>query len=143
MKPLNSTSTESDHQKAIIKWSRTHPICSQYLMATMQSGKYGIAAYVARKALGQRAGVSDLFLAYPIYEDIEIECDNVVETVSGGKRILYAGLWMELKCPEKTAPSFIQPNQREWLERMTQVGYCARVVYGFNGAITTIEEYLK
>ncbi len=54
----------------------------------------------------------------------------------------YAGLWLELKKPG-TTKSGIQDNQREWLERMESVGYCAKVVYGFNDAITTIESYLS
>jgi hypothetical protein len=70
------------------------------------------------KAMGVMPGVSDLFLAYPM-----------------GR---YSGFWMELKAPGKK-PTQVQ---REFLQRMRDVGYCADWYDNWETARDAILEYL-
>ena len=111
---------ESEHQKLIWKWAKRHSICCDFLCAIPNGGTRNIREAVNMKAQGVRAGVSDMFLAYPSHG--------------------YAGLWIELK---KDRKSYLSESQITWLERMLQVGYQAQVAYGYEEAIKFIEEYLK
>lgn len=53
-------------------------------------------------------------------------------------------LWIELKAPatKTTKAGKPTPLQVEWLERMSQVGYAARLCFGWIAAKETIQEYL-
>lgn len=113
---------ESDHQKLLWKWAKQHPICCDYLFAIPNGGirPRHFKEITNLKAQGLRAGVADMFLAYPNH--------------------WFAGLWIELK---KDYQSEVSEAQLVWLERMVGVGYEGRIAYGHKEAIAIIEEYLE
>ena len=111
---------ERDHAKFFVQWYMTNSICREYMLAIPNGGKRN--AWEARnmKLEGVRAGVSDYFLAYP----------------SKGK----AGLWIELKSPDK---GILSKNQKEWIDKMNSVGYMAEVGYGWKECADLVISYLK
>lgn len=106
----------------------------QYLIHIPNGGARSSAREGANlKAMGVRAGVSDLFLAYPSgWLDKEVEC---------------FGLWLELKrqigayASEGAAYKSVTNNQRDWLELMEGKDYRAEVAYGADQAIKIIHAY--
>ncbi len=81
--------------------------------------KCSISEGVRQKALGLRAGVSDLFLAWPT------------------KR--FPGLWIELKVNDNK----LTKMQVVWLELMEKAGYATAVVYDdWEKVKLLIEQYL-
>ena len=111
---------ESEHQKLIFKWAKTHSICCDYLFAIPNGGTRNIKEAVNMKAQGVRKGVSDLFLAYPVGH--------------------LSGLWIELKKDTKCS---LSKEQVVWIERMKLIGYAAEVAYGFKDTVQIIRIYLK
>jgi hypothetical protein len=111
--------TESNEQIAAMDWLRLqHPKIAEH---TMHIGNERKATYYAgyiMKRMGVLKGASDLFMAWP----------------SGG----YHGLFIEVKS-KIGKPT---PHQLHFLERMNSVGYMARVCYGAEEIIDTIQEYL-
>ena len=120
---------ESAEQKALIQWARMTRLrgvlVSDFLISNNNAQKTS-SAWAGRRLNdeGRKAGVSDLFLALP---------------ANGA-----CGLWIELKAPatKTTKAGKPSPAQIEWLERMSQVGYAARLCYGWEAAKVTIQEYL-
>ena len=119
---------EDDHQKALMQWAKVTRlrgiILADFLIAIPNGGKRKLKEAARMKAQGVKAGVSDLFLALP---------------ANGA-----CGLWIELKAPKTTTTKAGKPSQSQidWLERMSQVGYAARLCYGWEAAKVTIQEYL-
>lgn len=99
-------------------------IVADFLIAIPNGGKRKLKEASRMKAQGVKAGVSDLFLALP---------------ANGA-----CGLWIELKAPKTATTKAGKPSQSQidWLERMSQVGYAARLCYGWEAAKVTIQEYL-
>lgn len=112
---------ESQHQSALIRWSKYHPIAKDYLIAIPNGGYRNPREAARLKTEGVREGVSDLFLAYPTDQ--------------------YHGLWIELKRPKPKGR--VTVSQRKWLDRTSGVGYLSQVAYGFDHAKQIIEEYLN
>lgn len=120
---------EHQHQVALIDWARRVRIppasdipagafIADFLLAIPNGGKRNAFEGARLKAEGVKPGVSDLLL--PIRR--------------GG----FAGLWLEMKAPgEKPTP-----DQREWLERMTNAGYFATWADSWDKAATAISDYL-
>lgn len=119
---------EDDHQKALMQWAKVTRlrgiIVADFLIAIPNGGKRNFNEAARMKGQGVKAGVSDLFLALP---------------ANGA-----CGLWIELKAPatKTTKAGKPTPLQVEWLERMSQVGYAARLCFGWIAAKETIQEYL-
>ena len=113
--------TEHQHQRAIFEWAQYHPICKDYLIANLQGRRTSIQEGRTLKLLGQKKGVSDMFLAYPVMN--------------------FNGLWIELKLP-KAPPSAITIEQKAWITRMEGVEYMALVGFGVDDTIIKIEAYL-
>lgn len=119
---------EDDHQKALMQWAKVTRlrgiIVADFLIAIPNGGKRKLKEAARMKAQGVKAGVSDLFLALP---------------ANGA-----CGLWIELKAPATKTSKAGKPSQSQidWLERMSQVGYAARLCYGWEAAKVTIQEYL-
>ena len=123
---------EDQHQEALVTWANCANLpcgekIGQYLFAIPNGGKRGKAEGARFKKQGVKAGVSDLFLAYPFGE--------------------YAGLWIEMKAPaespDKKPKSRPTAAQKEWLNRMLGVGYDGAVCYGWHEARQLITNYLK
>jgi VRR-NUC domain-containing protein len=110
--------TEEQIQIAVMDWARLHPICKDYLIYNVNSGDRHISYAKKLKRMGQRKGVSDLLLAYP--------CNG------------YHAAWIELK--SKTGVLTIE--QKEWINRMIEVGCKAYVVRSIDDAIAAIKDYL-
>lgn len=109
-------------QIAIIQWAYHQPIPRDYLIAIPNGGSRHPIEARNLKRQGVKAGVSDLFLAYPVSP--------------------YAGLWIELKRPSPHK-SNVTTAQATWLERMQQIGYAGYVAYGSVDAIQKINTYLQ
>jgi hypothetical protein len=98
---------------------------SDYLIHPPNGGKRNAAEAARLKAQGVKAGVSDLFLAWPAHG--------------------LHGLWVELKAPAEHGKPAGKPTQAQldWLDRMAAVGYSAQLCYGWRGAAETISAYLR
>jgi hypothetical protein len=107
--------TEDQEQIALMHWARLTPICRDYLIHIPNGGSRNVLEAKKFKAMGVKAGVSDLFLAYPSNR--------------------YGGLWIELK---RKGGKLTEP-QRHWLSCMNNLGYKACVCYGWGEAKLIIE----
>lgn len=120
--PARRRQNEAGEQAALFQWARLAE--KQYpalrlLFAIPNGGTRRDAIEGAHlKAQGVRAGVPDLFLPAP-----------------SGK---YAGLFLEMKAQGGR----LQPNQREWLDALTEAGYKTAVCFGYEAARAEIEQYL-
>jgi hypothetical protein len=116
------TGTEDMHQMELIRWAKKAVIggieVAEYLFHIPNGGKRSIATAKRLKAMGVKAGVSDLFLPVP----------------RGG----YPGLWIELKAEGGRTSE----EQDDWLEKMRVQGYRVAVCVGWLAAKELITEYL-
>ena len=92
--------------------------CLERLYHTPNGGYRNQAEAVQLKRMGVKPGVPDLFLPYPVGD--------------------YSGLWLEMKT-DKGKPTACQ---RDWIEYLRSVGYCAYICHGAGEAINAIEAYL-
>jgi HNH endonuclease/VRR-NUC domain len=115
---------EHQHQKALIDWAhinkRQYPWLL-YLIAVPNGGHRRPAVAGKLKAEGVKAGVSDLFLAYP--------------------KGAYSGVWIEMKAPRSQGGKAPSRAQLEWLEAMRKNGYAAAVCYGWDDAREVLLAY--
>jgi len=105
-------------------WSLAHKqfgIPEQLLFAIPNGGQRSIVTASKLKAEGVRAGVPDLFLAYP--------------TPHGGR-----GLFIEMKKPIGGRVSY---NQDVMLFNLANVGYHCAICHGWLEAKDAIEKYMK
>lgn len=113
---------EDVEQMCLFRWARdnegAHPEL-ELLFHVPNGGKRSKAEAARFKAMGVRAGVSDIFL--PV------------------ARAGYHGLWIELKRLDDGRPS---KAQLKWIERMTAEGYVAAVCHGWVQAARMICTYL-
>ena len=116
--------TEAEEQEAVIRWafleSGWRPEL-RMLFHIPNGGTRNKREAVHLKELGVKAGVPDLFLAVP--------WDG------------FHGLFIEMKRASKTAR--VSPEQREWIQALTENGYRAVVCYGFEQARDAIINYLE
>lgn len=114
--------SEHQHQAALFKWAElakaTHPELAM-LAAVPNGGHRHIAVAAKLKAEGVKAGYPDIVLDVARYP--------------------YHGLRIELK-PAKSGR--LSPQQKEWIEQLSQRGYQAVVCKGWEDAKATIEAYL-
>lgn len=114
--------TESNEQIAAMEWLRLqHPKLVAYTMHIGNERKSTYWAGYIMKQMGVLKGASDLFMAWPMLE-------------KG-----YCGLFIEVK--SKTGKA--TPEQLAFIKRMNEVGYFAKLCYGADEVISTIQEYLK
>ena len=69
--------------------------------------------------MGVKAGVSDLFLAYPNPN--------------------YHGLWIEIK----SETGKISPKQQHWLKLMAEVGYATAISYRIENTYDILQDYFE
>lgn len=114
---------ETEEQAALIEWADKtviDGICiGDYLIHIPNEGKRGPKAARDAKRLGLRKGVPDLFLALP----------------RGG----YAGLWIEMKSMDRKPTA----DQNQWIKRVNEIGYIAKIEFSCNDAVKTITEYIN
>jgi hypothetical protein len=113
--------TEHQIQKSLIRWANVmklnHPEL-ELLFAVPNGGWRGKASAGKIKAEGAKAGVPDLFLAYPAHG--------------------YSGMFIEMK----TEKGRLSELQKVWIDRLSSVGYLCVVAYGLDEAIESLEKYL-
>lgn len=115
---------EHQHQAALVEWARlvrapgVEGFIADYLFAIPNAGKRSPVAAARLAAEGLKKGVWDLMLALPF----------------GGR----PGLWIEMK--SKTGS--LEPEQREWGQRMTAVGYVTVVCRSCDAAREAVLQYL-
>ena len=113
--------SEFDEQVNLFMWARymENQIPELKFMFHIPNGEYRHINTAKRlKALGVKAGVPDIFLAFP--------WDG------------YHGLFIEMKAGKnKTTPA-----QDEWIGRLCQAGYAVAVCYGWEAAKKEILDYL-
>lgn len=115
---LGATTSERDHQRSVFEYRSVKVYEDErweYLYANV-NGQYRRGE---RPEPGLTAGVPDMTLAWP----------------EGS----HHGLYVELKRPGGR----LTDSQEEWLERLRKAGYAAKVCYGADEAIATIERYLE
>lgn len=126
--------TEAQEQKTVIAYF-SHSWIGQYLIHIPNGGSRSSAAEGANlKAMGVKAGVSDLFVALPKHYD-----DGTIK---------YCGLWIELKrCQayyktDNAAYRAVTTAQKEWFALMCLRGkYQCYFCYGADQAIRVIDAY--
>ena len=125
--------TEDLEQMKVIEWCKTTDYLSTQngkplglsRIFHIPNGGWRSKSEAARlKAMGVKAGVSDLFLPIPVGE--------------------LHGLWIEMKAPagETTKAGTVSKEQSKWLEMMELSGYGAAVAFGADEAISIIKEYM-
>lgn len=115
--------TEEEEQITLIEWaammSGRHPELKT-LIHIPNGGSRNKAEAAKLKAMGVRAGVSDLFLP-----------------VARGR---YHGLWIEMK---RRKGGKMSDEQTAWIRAMRAQGYAAEVVRGAGQAMELIMSYLE
>ena len=113
---------EHQEQSALFRWAqlneRKYPALNM-LFAVPNGGHRHIAVARKLKASGVKAGVPDLFLAWPSKK--------------------YHGLFIEMKAGKNKCTV----EQIDWLGRLKVAGYFADTCYGFEQARDTIINYLN
>lgn len=115
MKPFFMTETQ--HHIGLMVWAKTQPILSEYLIHIPNGGYRHPKEAIKLKKMGVKAGVSDLFLAYPNPH--------------------YHGLWIELKSEKGK----LSPEQKHWLNLMEAVGYGVAVSYSLEETYDILQNY--
>lgn len=111
--------TEHQEHMSLMHWIRLQPDIDPYFIHIPNEGKrHPVTGYILRRK-GLKSGVSDFFLAKP----------------RGSK----GGMWLELK---RRKLGVISDSQKSWIELMLNVGYEAKICYGWEDAVRCIEEYL-
>lgn len=113
---------ESKEQSALFKVAQYNTITRDYLHAIPNDGKRDPRTGANFKRRGLKAGVPDICLPYP--------CNG------------YHGLYIELKRSDKSK-SRVTPEQKQWIEKLSKVGYAAHVAYGWQDAWNIITNYLS
>ena len=113
---------ESENQIMLFRWAELQKV--KYPMLSLMfhipnGGKRGIKEAVRFKKEGVKAGVPDIFLAYP--------------------NKIYHGLFIEMKAEK----GFIKAEQRAWIENLRAQKYDAVVCYNFEQAKEEILRYIR
>lgn len=120
---------EHDEQVLLFQWidlMKTQIPELANLFAIPNGGHRHKAVAAKMKAEGVKAGVPDIFLAYPNYSWVT-------------RDVMYSGLFIEMKAGKnKTTES-----QDEWITRLREAYYKVVVCYGFEEAKQTILDYLE
>jgi len=119
---MNNIPHEHNEQVALFQWaaySESSIPQLRYLFAIPNGGHRHKAVAARMKAEGVKAGVPDIFLAYPTGE--------------------YCGLFIEMKFGTNKPTE----KQNEWLSMLERAGYMTVVCYGFEDAKREILEYLE
>lgn len=124
---------ESEHQILLMCWAKKVCLAGREELDSLvhipnggsRSGREGVMF----KAMGVKAGVSDLFL--PVIR--KIGCD-----ITAGGLWIYGGLWIEMKAEGGK----VSEDQWKWIYAMRRNGYRAVVAFGWEEAVKEIKDYL-
>jgi len=120
---------ESREQSAVVSWfKRQYPLLKECILSIPngahlagKSPEQRTRKMAKMKREGLKPGASDLFIAVPVH----------------GK----SGLWLEMKAKGITYCKVTQ-EQRDHIEMMKSVGYCAEWAAGFEQAVEIIKKYM-
>lgn len=119
--------TETEHQILVMCWAKKISLAGRaeldLLFHIPNGGGRSKREAGILKAMGVKAGVSDLFLP-------------VMKRDGGGE--IKGGLWIEMKCDGGRASE----EQLKWIYAMRSMGYEAKVCTGWQEAVETIKGYL-
>ena len=118
MKKFNNEHAE---QKCLFEWAnlnKSNMPALNLMFAIPNGGLRNIGVARNLKAEGVKAGVPDIFLAYPMSN--------------------HHGLFIELKVGNRKPTEL----QALWMKALSKVGYKAALCYGFEEARDTITDYL-
>lgn len=127
---LAKPGNEDSHQVAVMAWAasnaRQYP-CLRWLFHVPNGGSRSKIEGARFKAMGVRAGVSDLLLLYP----------------SRG----YHGLCIEMKhdaagLPLPVKERMVSAEQNQFLTWQAEAGYATGVAYGYDEAVLALKWYL-
>ena len=128
--------TEHQIQAAIVEWANNiryggafGQYLGNFLIAIPNGGKRNISEAVRLKKEGVKKGVSDLFLAIPLFVMDE-------SSVFGGHTV--SGLWLEIK----TDKGRVSKEQILWGDNMCLIGYRFSVARSVDEGINAIKDYL-
>ena len=114
--------TEEEEQKTVISWCRIQESRwpeLRLIYHVPNEGKRSKTTAATEKAMGLRAGVSDLCLPVP--------------------RAWFHGLYVEMKALDGK----VTKEQEEFLTAVGEQGYCCCACWGADAAIWLIERYMK
>ncbi|TXG83417.1 MAG: hypothetical protein E6R13_03890 [Spirochaetes bacterium] len=114
------TLSEAQEQCLFIAWCRMHPVLKKVVFSINNGGMSSVQWHAKRKKLGERPGVSDIFIPLPTKK--------------------YHGLWIEMKNKKGGVKSL---EQVYWTNLMNELGYSAHFAHGFESAKNIAIEYLS
>lgn len=125
---LAASGTEDGHQAALFCWAAlsvgTYPQL-KWLYSVPNGGSRHIVEAMKMVGTGLRAGVPDIHLPY--------------------QRTMHCGLYIELKIEKrrKEKNGGCSEDQLEWIDYLSDAGYCVAVCYGWQEARHTLINYLE
>ena len=120
--------SEHDEQVEVVKYCDAKGI----LMFAIPNGtNKSLTAQRMFKAEGLKSGVPDLMIpiANKYYHGLFIEMKRRAKRLKNGKKSI--------------SHTKVSPEQEQWLNNLSERGYCAIVCYGADDAIEMIEDYLE
>lgn len=110
---------ERDEQIKLFQYLNLHPLLKDLAFSIPNEARRSPVLGRLLKRMGLRSGVPDIFIPYPTKK--------------------HHGLFIELKYGKNKAT----PAQSEFIGRLLQQGYEAKVCWGADAAIDAVIEYLK
>jgi len=129
---MKRTYPEHELQKSCVKWfDLSYSELKHLFFHIPNERKQSPIAGARLKAIGQRAGVADMFLAIPYM--IYSEESETSETC--------AGMFIEFKAPDKAPRQ--TPEQKNFQIAVEHQGYLYVLINSFDRFKEVIEQYLK
>jgi len=117
---------EEEVQKSVVSYLKLVYPNARYC-ASLGGIRTSFKQAVKAKATGYIKGFPDLQICVPM-------------TKGGMEGGVYHGLFLEIKKDKK---SYATKEQKEWIEYLNEVGYCARVSKGLDESIQIIDDYFN
>lgn len=123
---------EEEVQKGVVTYLKFAYPKARYC-ASLGGIRTSFKQAVKAKATGYVKGFPDLQICVPMERGVKGEGG----TKRGG---VYHGLFLEIKKDKK---SYATKEQKEWIEYLNSVGYCARVSKGLDESMQIIDDYFN
>ncbi len=127
--------TEHEYQVQVIEWcdlmAKVKYPMLKWIYAVPNGARTARSVANRLKAEGMKAGVPDLVLPYPVYNENEY----------GYPDTKYHGLFVEMK--SRDTKGRVSKDQQEWLDYLDSVGYRVVTAWTSKEATDAIEEYLS
>jgi hypothetical protein len=152
-----NTGTEHEHQVALFQWFTIEPKLAKYRVWSDAENKWlfpacavpngfrgGAEAGRWMLAEGMQPGFPDVFVSIPAKYTVEyFGPGRILEH----EREWHHGLLIEMKAPNRKAKTTrgnggVEPNQREWLKLLTDLGYKCVVCWSIDEAKAAVLDYL-